>query len=82
VLTTPNIEYNVNYPGLANGHLRHLDHRFEWTRAEFENWGRSIGDKYSYGVEFRLIGDIDEVVGSPTQMAIFTLITTSKTDAY
>jgi 3' terminal RNA ribose 2'-O-methyltransferase Hen1 len=74
VLTTPNIEYNINYPGLANGHLRHLDHRFEWTRAEFENWGKSIGEKYSYGAEFRSIGDFDEIFGSPTQMAIFTLI--------
>ncbi len=73
VLTTPNIEYNVNYPGLANGNLRHLDHRFEWTRAEFATWGKSIGENYSYGVEFRSIGDIDEIVGSPTQMAIFTL---------
>ncbi len=73
VLTTPNIEYNVNYPGLT-GSLRHLDHRFEWTRAEFESWGKSIGESYSYGVEFRSIGDIDEVVGSPTQMAIFTHI--------
>jgi 3' terminal RNA ribose 2'-O-methyltransferase Hen1 len=76
VLTTPNVEYNVNYPGLANGNLRHLDHRFEWTRAEFETWGRSIGEKYSYGVEFSSIGDLDAIVGSPTQMAIFTLINT------
>jgi 3' terminal RNA ribose 2'-O-methyltransferase Hen1 len=73
VLTTPNVEYNVNYPGLANGNLRHLDHRFEWTRAEFETWGKSIGESYSYGVEFRSIGDVDKTVGSPTQMAIFTL---------
>jgi 3' terminal RNA ribose 2'-O-methyltransferase Hen1 len=74
VLTTPNVEYNVNYPGLANDHLRHVDHRFEWTRAEFEKWGRSIGKDYSYLVEFRSIGDVDEIVGSPTQMAVFTLI--------
>lgn len=73
VLTTPNAEYNVNYPGLANGHFRHADHRFEWTRAEFEQWGRSIGEDYSYMVEFRSIGDVDEIVGSPTQMAIFAL---------
>jgi 3' terminal RNA ribose 2'-O-methyltransferase Hen1 len=74
VLTTPNREYNVNYPGLVNGHFRHADHRFEWTRAEFEEWGRSIGENYSYVVEFRSIGDVDEVVGSPTQMAIFSLV--------
>ncbi len=73
VLTTPNAEYNVNYPGLANGHFRHADHHFEWTRAEFEQWGRSIGEDYSYMVEFRSIGDVDEIVGSPTQMAIFAL---------
>lgn len=74
VLTTPNIEYNVTYSGLANGNLRHADHRFEWTRAEFAAWAQTVCENYSYGVEFASIGDVDEVVGAPTQMAIFTLV--------
>jgi 3' terminal RNA ribose 2'-O-methyltransferase Hen1 len=72
IVTTPNIEYNVNYPNLAAGKLRHVDHRFEWTRTEFENWGKTVQDNYSYSVEFRPIGDGDSAVGSPTQMAVFT----------
>src|SRR5882724_4507031 len=38
ILTTPNREYNRTWPGLAAGRLRHRDHRFEWTRAEFQAW--------------------------------------------
>ena len=37
-LTTPNAEYNVKWPSLPAGQFRHQDHRFEWTRAEFQNW--------------------------------------------
>lgn len=72
VLTTPNIEYNENYDGLAEGRLRHGDHRFEWTRAEFQQWGDEVAAKYGYTVVYRDIGDIDEVRGAPTQMGVFT----------
>ena len=73
IVTTPNIEYNVKFDQLPAGKLRHLDHRFEWTRSEFQNWAREICSNYKYGVEFGSIGEIDPKVGSPTQMAIFTL---------
>jgi 3' terminal RNA ribose 2'-O-methyltransferase Hen1 len=73
IITTPNVEYNVNFPALPHGKLRHRDHRFEWTRAEFESWGRRVGDRYKYAVSFQPIGDLDPLVGAPTQMAIFTV---------
>jgi 3' terminal RNA ribose 2'-O-methyltransferase Hen1 len=73
VITTPNIEYNVMFPNLAKGKLRHRDHRFEWTRMEFQNWAKQIGDRYYYTVEFVAVGNENEVVGSPTQMAVFDL---------
>ena len=38
VITTPNREYNVLFETLPAGHMRHSDHRFEWTRAEFNEW--------------------------------------------
>jgi hypothetical protein len=38
IITTPNIEYNVKFENLPAGKLRHSDHRFEWTRIEFQNW--------------------------------------------
>jgi 3' terminal RNA ribose 2'-O-methyltransferase Hen1 len=73
VLTTPNREYNVRFPNLAGGRLRHRDHRFEWPRDAFQSWGRSVGDRFGYQVRFRSIGAIDDQVGSPTQMAVFSL---------
>jgi len=38
VLTTPNREFNVKWETLPAGRFRHRDHRFEWTRAEFQDW--------------------------------------------
>ncbi len=71
-LTTPNVEYNVRFPGLATGALRHRDHRFEWTRREFEDWSTSIAARFGYVVRFVPIGLVDIDLGSPTQMAVFT----------
>lgn len=75
VVTTPNAEHNVRYPGLAAGGMRHPDHRFEWTRAELAAWAGSVGESYGYAVELRPVGDDDPEVGPPTQMAVFTLRT-------
>ncbi len=69
VVTTPNVEYNVHYEGLTG--LRHSDHRFEWTRAEFQDWCRGVGDRNGYQVTFRSVGEEHEDAGAPTQMAIF-----------
>ena len=38
IVTTPNVEYNVRWETLPAGHVRHGDHRFEWTREEFRGW--------------------------------------------
>ena len=38
IVTTPNVEYNVRFETLPAGAMRHRDHRFEWTRAEFRAW--------------------------------------------
>lgn len=49
ILTTPNREYNANYEKMQENQLRHGDHRFEWTRAEFRAWtehDRSMADRY------------------------------------
>jgi 3' terminal RNA ribose 2'-O-methyltransferase Hen1 len=72
IVTTPNIEYNVKFENLPAGKLRHPDHRFEWTRVEFQNWAKLISNRYKYSVEFGSIGNVDPDLGSPTQMAIFT----------
>jgi 3' terminal RNA ribose 2'-O-methyltransferase Hen1 len=69
IVTTPNVEYNVRYETL-DGH-RHEDHRFEWTRAEFAAWTAQVARTYGYDVEIRPVGEVDEAVGSPTQLAYF-----------
>jgi 3' terminal RNA ribose 2'-O-methyltransferase Hen1 len=71
VLTTPNREYNVMWETLAAGRLRHPDHRFEWTRQEFQNWAKGIAARFGYTARFVAIGPADEQVGAPTQMAVF-----------
>jgi 3' terminal RNA ribose 2'-O-methyltransferase Hen1 len=71
IVTTPNREYNVLFPALAAGQFRHSDHRFEWTRAEFEGWCERQGGRFGYTVSYEGIGDPDPALGFPTQMAIF-----------
>src|SRR5882724_4029149 len=72
ILTTPNREYNVQWPSLRAGGLRHRDHRFEWTRAEFQQWANCVAQQYGYSVDFSAVGPEDPHVGSPTQMGVFT----------
>ena len=71
VLTTPNREYNPNFENLDSRGFRHDDHRFEWTRDEFEAWTRGIAERFGYGVEISAVGPVDPVCGPPTQMAVF-----------
>jgi 3' terminal RNA ribose 2'-O-methyltransferase Hen1 len=73
VMTTPNREYNALFETMKEDQLRHPDHRFEWTRAEFEAWANDVADKHGYTAEFAPLGPVDETHGGPSQMAIFTL---------
>jgi len=72
-ITTPNREYNVLFETMKDNQLRHPDHRFEWTRAEFEAWSNTVASDNGYTVEFAPLGPVDETHGGPSQMAIFTL---------
>jgi len=71
IITTPNSEYNVYYPGLA-GRFRHPDHRFEWNRAQFRAWAEALAACYGYSLRIEGIGQCSEEEGYPTQMGIFT----------
>ena len=71
VITTPNREYNVKWETLPAGKFRHRDHRFEWTRAEFQTWANRVAARFGYSVRFLPVGPEDSVVGSPTQMGVF-----------
>lgn len=67
IITTPNAEYNAVY-NLDD--MRHDDHRFEWTRQQFQIWCQNIAPNYN--CEFSGIGDVHEQHGTPTQMCIMT----------
>lgn len=71
VMTTPNREYNVLFEGLKAGKLRHPDHRFEWTRAEFESWANMVAGEHGYSVSCAPLGPVDDARGGPSQMAVF-----------
>ncbi|CAG8557016.1 17376_t:CDS:2 [Funneliformis caledonium] len=78
IISTPNVEFNVYFPQLKYGTpeatLRIEDHRFEWTRREFQEWANSGAEKYNYSVEFTGVGTIkdgDPAIGTATQIAIF-----------
>ena len=71
LVTTPNAEYNVRYPFLAAGAMRHRDHRFEWTRRQFQDWAGETARAYGYTVRYLPVGEDDPEVGAPTQLAVF-----------
>ncbi len=73
IVTTPNSEYNELFETLPAGKMRHSDHRFEWSRAEFQSWAAALAEKYDYTVRFLPIGPEDKEKGSPTQMAVFQM---------
>lgn len=72
IVTTPNKEYNINYQNMQENELRHGDHRFEWTRAEFKAWAESVCERFGYSCDISGIGEDDGSNGSPTQMGVFT----------
>ncbi|MGE6258150.1 3' terminal RNA ribose 2'-O-methyltransferase Hen1 [Heyndrickxia sporothermodurans] len=70
IITTPNKEYNKVYE--LNDHMRHDDHRFEWTREYFQNWCTERAEIYPYSLSFEGIGEENEQYGFPTQMCVFS----------
>ena len=72
VVTTPNAEYNPHFPELEPGALRHRDHRFEWTRAQFRSWAEQTAAAYGYQTRFESVGPEHPDAGPPTQLAVFT----------
>ncbi len=72
IVTTPNVEHNVRFETLPAAAMRHRDHRFEWTRAEFATWAERVADEFGYTVRYIPVGMDDPEVGPPTQLAILT----------
>jgi len=73
VFTTPNCEINGIFPNMVG--FRHDDHKFEWTRKEFEKWADEICSTYpKYSVLFLGVGpgpEGTEAQGCVSQLAVF-----------
>ncbi len=74
LVTTPNSEHNVRFTHLAAGAMRHRDHRFEWTRQQFQDWADATATAHGYTVRYQAIGPGDAEVGAATQLAVFRRI--------
>lgn len=55
VMTTPNYDFNQLFPGPLR--FRHYDHKFEWTRNQFQTWCNEICETYGYDSTFHGIGE-------------------------
>ena len=74
IITTPNRDYNAMWPSLPAADRRHPDHRFEWSRTEFQAWSHRVVERFDYEVRILPIGPEDAELGAPTQMAVFARI--------
>ncbi|KAJ0180985.1 hypothetical protein K1T71_003070 [Dendrolimus kikuchii] len=75
IFTTPNGDFNVLFKALEKNGLRRLDHFFEWTREQFNDWCGNIVVRYpEYTVFCKGIGPgppSTEHIGCCSQMALF-----------
>ena len=74
VITTPNSDFNVLFE-FRPGQMRHWDHRFEWSQAEFGEWCEGVSEGYGYEYELVGIGEPppgSEGLGCCSQGALFT----------
>ena len=63
LITTPNKEFNV-YFGFDDEEMRHYDHKFEWTRKQFELFCANMGEMYGY--QFQMFG-VGQHINQSTQ---------------
>lgn len=90
IVSTPNFEYNVILQGSATSSqeedaeeklqqersckFRNHDHKFEWTREQFESWASKLAMKHNYRVEFSGVGGSgDREPGFASQIAVFRM---------
>ncbi|KAL7102584.1 hypothetical protein ACP275_08G128900 [Erythranthe tilingii] len=83
IVSTPNYEYNVILQGCTTEDpdeknqtqvckFRNHDHKFEWTRAQFESWAADLAATHNYGLDFSGVGGAADVEpGFASQIAIF-----------
>ncbi|KAG5276259.1 hypothetical protein AALO_G00129860 [Alosa alosa] len=72
IVSTPNADYNPLLPGLVG--FRHPDHKFEWSREQFQLWALRQCEVFGYTVNFTGVGALAEPhtdVGFCSQIAVF-----------
>jgi small RNA 2'-O-methyltransferase len=88
IVSTPNYEYNpiLQRSGMPNKEdepeentgpckFRNHDHKFEWTRRQFQSWATDLAVKHNYSVEFNGVGGAGEEPGYASQIAVFRNLT-------
>ncbi|KAL5727335.1 hypothetical protein ACHQM5_000545 [Ranunculus cassubicifolius] len=77
IVSTPNYEYNPilqKEDDKAECKFRNHDHKFEWTREQFNRWASELASKYKYSVEFSGVGGSGHVEpGFASQIAVFKI---------
>lgn len=87
IVSTPNYEYNVilqksSFQGQEEDpdeknptqacKFRNHDHKFEWTRQQFNQWASDLATRHNYSVEYSGVGGVDGVEpGFASQIAVF-----------
>ncbi|KAG8035871.1 hypothetical protein G9C98_002997 [Cotesia typhae] len=73
IITTPNSDFNILFPNFSGS--RHPDHKFEWSRSEFQTWCSQVTSRFpDYLVEFSGVGEGppgSEHLGPCSQIGIF-----------
>lgn len=54
IVTTPNRDFNSYFPNPED--FRHDDHKFEWTRQQFNDWCLKMCNQYPYSYEIHGVG--------------------------
>lgn len=82
IVTTPNRDFNVLFPDPIK--LRNFDHKFEWTRLEFQKWAEKVCLDYGYTAAFTGVGlyDTRPELGYCTQIALFSRVNCLKPKVY
>uniref|UniRef100_A0A1J3CP17 Small RNA 2'-O-methyltransferase n=1 Tax=Noccaea caerulescens TaxID=107243 RepID=A0A1J3CP17_NOCCA len=92
IVSTPNFEYNTilqqSTPATQDEKsesqlpkFRNHDHKFEWTREQFNQWASNLAKRHSYSVEFSGVGGSGEVdPGFASQIAVFKREASSSED--
>ncbi|XP_011037779.1 PREDICTED: small RNA 2'-O-methyltransferase-like [Populus euphratica] len=65
-------EYPDEKSQLKSHKFRNHDHKFEWTRGQFNHWASELVKKHNYSVEFSGVGGSGDVEpGFASQIAVF-----------